>query len=92
MLEAAEDVVQPGTADNYDPVEETILRAWQAAVLSLWFFPLVFYSLWLLLRLTLPDRPLRPREQRQYVGAWGFNLLSCALAFPFWIIFLFRAH
>jgi hypothetical protein len=81
-----------GGADDYDPVEETILRAWQAAVLSLGFFPLALYSLWLLLRLTLPDRPLRPREQRQYVGAWGFNLLSCALAFPFWIIFLFRAH
>jgi hypothetical protein len=91
MLEA-EAADRLGGADEYDPVEETILRAWQAAVLSLWFFPLAFYSLWVLLTLTLPDCPLQPRERRRYLGAWVFNLLSCGWALPFWMIFLFRAH
>jgi hypothetical protein len=86
VIEAAE----PGTADDYTQPEETILRAWQAAVLSLWFSPLLLYSLWLLWELALPASPLRPREQRRYIGAWVFNVLGLAQAtFPFWIAWAF---
>lgn len=63
-------------AEDEDTVlEDTILRAWQTAVVSLWFFPLVLYSFWLLLRLDPPEEPLKPREQRRYFGAWAFSLL-----------------
>ncbi len=76
-----ESVAQPAeqsTADGYAMIEETILRAWQAAVLSLWFPPLAFYALWLLRRLALPEEPLKPREQRRYLGAWTFSLIVIA--------------
>jgi hypothetical protein len=62
------------TTDEYTKVEDVIRREWQAAVFGLAFFPLMFYSVWLLLRLKLPDEALRWREQRRYVGAWCINL------------------
>ena len=85
MVEAAPEDAARATADDDTQLEETIRRAWQTAVLSLWFFPLVFYSLWLLWRLALPEGPLHPREQRRYVGAWAFNCFELAkAAFWFW--------
>jgi hypothetical protein len=91
VVETIEETAEVPTSEDYAKLEDTILRAWQAAVLSLWFPPLVFYSLWLLWKLPLPAEPLRPREQRRYLGAWAFNALMVALAtFPLWSALVFR--
>ncbi len=76
--ELAAEAAEPVAADGYTVIEETVLRAWQASVLSMSFPPLALYAIWLLLRLKLPEEPLKPREQRRYLGAWIFSMLSIA--------------
>jgi hypothetical protein len=70
--DSAEGAAEEVPADGYMVIEETVLRAWQAAFLSLWFLPLALYAIWLLLRVSLLEEPLKPRELRRYVGAWVF--------------------
>jgi hypothetical protein len=76
-------------ADGYTAIEETVLRAWQSAVLGLFFTPLAFYAIWILLWLKLPDEPLAPREQRRYFGAWAFSVAPMAF-FAWWVTCLVR--
>ena len=76
-------------ADGYTVIEETVLQAWQSAVLSLGFLPLAFYAIWLLLRLDLREEPLAPSEQRRYLGAWAFSVVPTAM-FAWWVLCLVR--
>ena len=77
-IDLAAETTEQDAADGYTAIEETVLRAWQAAVLSLSFPPLALYAIWLLLRLDLPEEPLKSREQRRYLGAWVFSMLPIA--------------
>ena len=81
--ESDDEATAEATEDDDTTLEDTILRAWQAAVLSLWFFPLALYSFWLLLRLDLSEEPLKPRERRRYFGAWAFSLFVTMLSIGF---------
>jgi hypothetical protein len=72
-IDSATGIAEEVAADGYAVIEERVLRAWQAAVLGLSFPPLVLYAMWLLLRISLAQEPLKPRELRRYIGAWLFS-------------------
>ena len=63
---------EPPISQAYARFEQTVLRAWQSAGVSLWFSPLALYAIWLLLRLDWPEEQWKPRERRRYFGAWAF--------------------
>lgn len=73
------ETVEPVVSEGYTVIEETVLRAWQSAVLGLWFPPLVLYAIWLLLRLSLSEEPLKPREVRRCIGAWIFSAFTLVI-------------
>jgi hypothetical protein len=77
------DATEPAISKEYVRFEDTIRRAWQSAVFSLDFPFLLFYAIWLLVRLDWPSEPCRSRERRRYVAAWA--LLA---AWIMWFIFL----
>jgi hypothetical protein len=85
----ASEITEQTAEEGYTVIEETVLRAWQAAVLSLWFLPLAFYAVWLLLQLDLADGPLAPTERRRYLGAWAFIIAKLTWWIP-WILLLMR--
>ena len=73
------ETVEPVVSGGYTVIEETVLRAWQSAVLGLRFPPLVLYAIWLLLRLSLSEEPLKPREVRRCIGAWIFSVFTLVI-------------
>ncbi len=75
-IDAAAEAAEPAAREGYAVIEETALRAWQASVLSMSFPPLALYAVWLLLRLSLSEERLKPRELRRCVGAWMFSFFE----------------
>lgn len=64
-------------ADSVARESYTILRLWQASVLSLFFFPpLALYVLWKLWRLDFRAGSPSPRDRRRYWGAWTATLCT----------------
>ena len=70
----------PPNGSNTDSLaqeSDTILRLWQASVLSFFFFaPLALYVLWELLHFDLLAVPPSPRDRRRYWGAWAATLFA----------------
>jgi hypothetical protein len=77
---------EPPISQGYVRFEQSILRAWHSAVLSVWFFPLALYAVWLLVRLDRPEEPWKPRERRRYFGAWTFSMAWTFLLFFIYLI------
>ena len=56
--------------------EDVAARAWRAAVFgALWFPPLVYYSMYVLRRLTRSRLPITRRGRKRRLAAWWTNLL-----------------
>ena len=58
-------------------------RAWRAAVLGLFFFPIMFYAVWLLCRLGLMDGNLSPTGTRKLYGVLAILGLFSLLCLSF---------
>ncbi len=70
-------IITPETVEEEDdtppdPYEERIDRAFRAALLGIFFFPIQFYTFYLLCRIVLDERPIPPSRQ---IKVWGAFLL-----------------
>jgi len=61
--------------------DELAFRAWKMAAFGLIFFPLTFYSSWLLIRLFLFPAPLSPEGKRKMLGALVFDVVVLILLY-----------
>jgi hypothetical protein len=56
--------------------EDVAARAWRAAVFgAIWFPPLIYYSMYVLRRLTRSRLPITRRARKRRLAAWWTNLL-----------------
>jgi hypothetical protein len=74
---------EPDSEETIDTEEGDAIatRAWHAAVLSFFVCPplLNIYSVWLLLRLSLTDKPLSDAGRRRFHWAIAMNVATCAV-------------
>jgi hypothetical protein len=63
------------------PGDELALRAWRTAAFGLLFFPLTFYSSWLLIRLFFYAGELSPQSIRRMLGAMALDALVLILLY-----------
>jgi hypothetical protein len=76
-----DDEEQPDDDEPYESLssrEETAERAFKSAILGLLFFPLLFYTCWLVIRVWQSDEPLRGGSRTR--AWWAAGIAGCFLA------------
>lgn len=59
---------------------ETVARAFRAAVIGLFFVPLLLYSVWLLVHVVFAPDPLSPADRRRVLATLLIDLFGTAIA------------
>lgn len=71
--------------ENVSPADETMARAFKAAILGILFLPLQLYSLYLLLSIARARDPLSPANRRKFALTLVLNApIYFVLGFLLW--------